>query len=79
MVNVATDERIARVASRQGGTISRRQLLRLGLTAREIEHRVKTGRLRVIYRGVYAVGHDAIPVRGRLFAALLRRRSRSAR
>ncbi len=24
-----------------------------------------------IYRGVYAVGHDAIPVRGRLFAALL--------
>ena len=67
----ATDERIARVASRQGGTIARWQLLRLGLTAREIEHRVKTGRLRVIYRGVYAVGHDAIPVRGRLFAALL--------
>ena len=67
----ATDERIARVASRQGGTIARWQLLRLGLTASEIEHRVKTGRLRVIYRGVYAVGHDAIPVRGRLFAALL--------
>ena len=51
--------------------IDRRQLLRLGLTAKDIEYRVKIGRLRVIYRGVYAVGHDAIPVRGRLFAALL--------
>ncbi|MET0684443.1 MAG: type IV toxin-antitoxin system AbiEi family antitoxin domain-containing protein [Solirubrobacteraceae bacterium] len=67
----ATDEAIARVAGRQGGTISRRQLLRLGLTAKDIEYRIKVGRLRVIYRGVYAVGHDAIPVRGRLFAALL--------
>ena len=67
----ATDERIARVASRQGGTISRRQLLRLGLTATQIRDRVRSGRLRLIYRGVYAVGHDAIPVRGRLFAALL--------
>jgi very-short-patch-repair endonuclease len=67
----ATDEAIARIAGRQGGTISRRQLLRLGLTATQIRDRVRSGRLRVIYRGVYAVGHDAIPVRGRLFAALL--------
>ena len=59
------------MASRQGGTISRRQLLRLGLTATQIRDRIRSGRLRVIYRGVYAVGHDAIPVRGRLFAALL--------
>ena len=51
--------------------IARWQLLRLGLTPTEIRHRVRTGRLRPIYRGVYAVGHDAIPVRGRLFAALL--------
>ena len=51
--------------------IDRRQLLALGLSAEEIKYRVRTGRLRVIYRGVYAVGHDAIPVRGRLFAALL--------
>jgi len=67
----ATDERIARVASRQGGTIARWQLLRLGLSATQIRDRIRSGRLRVIYRGVYAVGHDAIPVRGRLFAALL--------
>ena len=59
------------MASRQGGTIARWQLLELGLTARQIQHRIRTGRLRVVYRGVYAVGHDAIPVRGRLYAALL--------
>ena len=29
------------------------------------------GRLRPIHRGVYAVGHDALPQRGRLIAALL--------
>ena len=58
--------------------IDRAQLLALGLTAREIDHRVKIGRLRVIYRGVYAVGHDAIPVRGRLYAALLVARHDSA-
>src|ERR671911_1517622 len=66
-----TDEQIARIASRQGGVISRRQLVRLGLTAEEIKYRVRTGRLRPIYRGVYAVGHDAIAVRGRLCAGLL--------
>ncbi|HYI18496.1 MAG TPA: DUF559 domain-containing protein [Solirubrobacteraceae bacterium] len=66
-----TDQQIARIASRQGGTIARWQLLRLGLTANDIQYRITIGRLRVIHRGVYAVGHDAIPVRGRLFAALL--------
>jgi hypothetical protein len=37
----------------------------------DIQYRLRVGRLRVIHRGVYAVGHDAIPVRGRLFAGLL--------
>ena len=55
----------------RAGRSARRQLLRLGLTPTQIRDRVRSGRLRVIYRGVYAVGHDAIPVRGRLFAALL--------
>jgi very-short-patch-repair endonuclease len=59
----ATDERIARVASRQAGTIARWQLLRLGLTAREIELRVKTGRLRMAalsHRGAAAL-HKLVP------------------
>ena len=51
--------------------MSRKQLLARGLSARSIDHRIKIGRLRVIHRGVYAVGHDAIPARGRLCAALL--------
>jgi hypothetical protein len=59
------------MANRQGGVVSRKQLLTRGITAKSIERRLEAGRLRVIYRGVYAVGHDAIPIRGRLCAALL--------
>jgi hypothetical protein len=51
--------------------VSRAQLEALGLERGSIEHRVRIGRLRVVHRGVYAVGHDAIPIRGRLCAALL--------
>jgi len=71
-VNVQTiDEVLAGVAVRQGGVVGRAQLLARGLDAKAIDYRVSVGRLRVIHRGVYAVGHDAIPVRGRLVAALL--------
>jgi hypothetical protein len=65
------DEGIAALANRQGGVVSRAQLEALGLERGSIEHRVRIGRLRVVHRGVYAVGHDAIPIRGRLCAALL--------
>lgn len=51
--------------------MSRAQLAALGLGRGAIEVRLRAGRLRPIHRGVYAVGHDAIPVRGRLVAALL--------
>jgi very-short-patch-repair endonuclease len=64
-------ELIVALANRQGGVVSRKQLLARGVPAKAIDYRVKVGRLRVIYRGVYAVGHDAIPIRGRLCAALL--------
>jgi very-short-patch-repair endonuclease len=69
--NRPADEAIARVANRQGGVVSRAQLLARGVTPRAIQRRTESGRLRVIHRGVYAVGHDAIPIRGRLCAALL--------
>ena len=65
------DEVIAQLANRQGGVVSRAQLRARGLTARSIERRLQAGRLRLIHRGVYAVGHDAIPIRGRLVAGLL--------
>ena len=65
------DEAITALANRQGGVVSRAQLAALGIQRGAIEHRIKIGRLRAIYRGIYAVGHDAIPIRGRLCAALL--------
>lgn len=51
--------------------LSRKQLTAIGLDANEIDYRLRIGRLRLVHRGVYAVGHDAIPIRGRLCAALL--------
>jgi very-short-patch-repair endonuclease len=65
------DRRIAIQATGQDGIIERRQLLALGVTAAAIDHRVRTGRLIVLYRGVYAVGHAALSERGTLRAALI--------
>lgn len=51
------DERIAALATKQGGRISRRQLLGLGLSASAIERRRHSGSLITVGRGIYAVGH----------------------
>ena len=67
----STDQLIARLARRQKGTVARRQLLALGVTTKEIEWRVRTGRLHVLHRGVYAVGHTALSRDGELLAAVL--------
>jgi very-short-patch-repair endonuclease len=69
--NRSADGAIAALATRQGGVVSRAQLVALGLESAAIEYRVKVGRFRLLHRGVYAVGHDALPVRGTLTAALL--------
>jgi hypothetical protein len=62
---------IAALADEQHGVVSRAQLLARGLTAREIDRRVKARRLRRLHRGVYAVGHRALRVEGRWMAATL--------
>ncbi len=67
----AADQVIRELASLQGGVVARPQLLRRGITSRQIDRRLDGGRLRAIHRGVYAVGHDALGERGRLIAALL--------
>ena len=56
---------------RQHGAISRRQLLKLGLSPRQIERRIASGRLHPTWRGVYAVGRPLLDRQGRWMAAVL--------
>jgi very-short-patch-repair endonuclease len=60
-----------RLARRQHGVISRRQLLALGFGPQAIKHRVKSGRLHPRWRGVYAVGRPELTRRGTWMAAVL--------
>lgn len=62
---------ILRLAREQHGVVSRRQLVRLGISERLIEQRVSAGRLLPVFAGVYGVGHDIIGHRGWWSAALL--------
>jgi hypothetical protein len=68
---LAIDGLVAELAERQGGVVAHRQLIAMGLGRRAIQHRVKAGRLRPLYRGVYAVGHRVLTRNGRWTAALL--------
>ena len=65
------DMAIAALAVRQHGVVEYRQLVSLGLSAKAIAHRVQTGRLHPVHRGVYAVGHARLTERGRWMAAVL--------
>jgi hypothetical protein len=59
------------LAGRQHGVVARRQLLALGLNAREIEHRVSRKRLHLVMRGVYAVGWPELTPKRRWMAGVL--------
>jgi len=67
----APDRIIAKLAERQSGIVARRQLLARGVTSRQIDARLASGRLFRLYTGVYAVGHRAVGASGRLWAAVL--------
>ncbi|HZO59381.1 MAG TPA: type IV toxin-antitoxin system AbiEi family antitoxin domain-containing protein [Solirubrobacterales bacterium] len=62
---------MAEIASRAQGVVTRRQLLRAGLSNRQIDERVKDGSLLRIYHGVYRVGHRAPSVEATYMAAVL--------
>jgi len=68
---IERERRIHRVAARQQGQVSRAQLLALGLGAEAIKHRLKTGRLIAIRRGVYSMGLAPLTRERRWAAAVL--------
>jgi very-short-patch-repair endonuclease len=70
-VSKGRGRKVAEVAGRQRGVITRAQLLHLGLTPDTIDNWLKSARLHSFYRGVYLLGH-AQPAEGaRELAAVL--------
>ena len=60
-----------RLARHQHGVVARKQLLGLGFTRHAIRHRVATGRLHAVHRGVFVVGRPELDVHGRCMAAVI--------
>lgn len=56
---------------RQRGVVTRVQLGDLGCGAAAVKHRIATGRLHPLWRGVYAVGRAEVSQRGRWMGAVL--------
>ena len=65
------DEVIAALADAQHGVVSRTQLMSAGVTARQIDWRLRRKGLRRVHYGVYAVGHRALTPEGVWMAAVL--------
>ena len=65
-----TERRIAQVASKQHGVVTRGQLLAAGLTGKKIDRRLANGALIRVHRGVFRVGHAAPSVEATYLAAV---------
>jgi very-short-patch-repair endonuclease len=64
------EQELARIASAAHGVVTRRELLRAGLTAGEIKQRLVTGALLREHPGIYRVGHRAPSLEARYLAAV---------
>lgn len=58
------------LARRQHGVLTRQDLLSLGFGPEAIKHRLRTGRLHAVGRGLYAVGRRELTREGRWIAAV---------
>lgn len=65
------DRRVAELAGRQFGVVSRKQLAGLGMGDAAISRRLRAGRLHQVFAGVYSVGHRSLTREGRWLAAVL--------
>lgn len=77
-VKTERTDAVARLAGRQGGHVTRAQLLALGVPGRTITWQLEAGRLFRVHRGVYAVGHVPTSPLDRARGALLAAGARSA-
>jgi very-short-patch-repair endonuclease len=64
-------DRLARLAARQHGVVTVRQLYSLGFSDDQVRTLVRAGWLHRLHRGVYAVGHPRLTEHGRWMAAVL--------
>ncbi|MFN8201748.1 MAG: DUF559 domain-containing protein [Solirubrobacteraceae bacterium] len=69
-VDARVDVRVAALAGRQWGVLSLDELHTCGLDDDGVNARVNSGRLHRMHRGVYAVGHTAVPPTGLFLAAV---------
>jgi very-short-patch-repair endonuclease len=65
------ERELARLAARQHGVVSRRQLLALGFGDEAIKTRLDAMRLQALHRGVFAVGHSRLGEAARRWGAVL--------
>jgi very-short-patch-repair endonuclease len=65
------DSRVAEIAARQHGVVTRKQIEAAGIASKTLTGRVRRGQLHRLHRGVYAVGHRAPSWQGRWMAAVL--------
>src|SRR3954463_8052599 len=64
------DQRVAEKAAAEWGVLSLAELRACGLDDDGIVRRARNGRLHRVHRGVYAVGHAGLTMRGRFLAAV---------
>lgn len=64
-------DEVTALAARQHGVVSSSQLREIGWSPSQLRTSLRAGWLAPVHRGVYAVGNPVLPVRGRIWAAVL--------